>query len=338
MRPLRPASTDSARAATLRLLRSRQRFVLSGHVRPDGDCIGAEVALARVLASMGKQVRIVNPDPAGRRFEHLTGELELESWHPGRAPACDVAVFLDFAAPERSGGLAEALIESGAETLVVDHHLHAGEPWWDAAWIDPTAAATGLIVHRIAAELEVELDAVAAHGVFTSLVADTGWFRYSNTDEEVLRVAADMVARGVDVARVYGALQQRQPAEHPLATGRLLTGTRYHFGGRLAVATLPFDPGRAEEPDVDDALDVLRSVESVEVVLVLRETEEGTCRLSARSKGDFDVDALARRFGGGGHRRASGATLDGPLEDAARRLTAAAEEALGAAIGREARA
>jgi phosphoesterase RecJ-like protein len=324
--PAHPAASpapalDEAQARALALLRAGSAFVLAGHVRPDGDCIGAQAALARTLERLGKRVSIVNPDPPEARYAYLASECAYATYAGGELPAHDVAVLLDASELERCGALGDALRAAPSKKLVVDHHVQHGRPWWDAAFVDVSAAATGLLVRRIARALGVELDRVAAEGVFTSLVTDTGWFKYSNTDRETLATAAELVAAGVDPAALYRAIYQQKSAAHPLGIARLLERVEYHAGGRLALVTLPLALGAPPEAvDTDEVLDILRSVGAVEVVLLLRETPEGAIKLSARSKTDYDVNALARAFGGGGHVKASGATLQGTLDEARARL------------------
>ena len=147
-------------------------------------------------------------------------------------------------------------------------------------------------------------------------------------------LAAHLVRLGVDASELFRSIYQRRPAEHPRDVGRLLSGVRYEWDGRLALLSLPLGPDGSPSPiETDDALDLVRSVERVEVVLLVRQTAEGTCKLSARSKTRFDVHALAQRFGGGGHVRASGATLEGSPDEVCRRLTEAVLELGGASSG-----
>ncbi len=325
---------DAAQERALAVLREGRRFLLVGHVRPDGDCIGAQAALARVLEALGKEVRILNPDPPEPQFDYLARECAYAAYAGGDVPDHDVCVLLDISELDRCGALAEPLRRSASRKVVVDHHIHHGEPWWDEAFIDVTASATGLLVHRIAAALEAPLDDVARAGVFTSLVTDTGWFRYSNTDAETLRVAAELVGAGVEPARLYRAIFQRNDATQPIALGELLARLEYHSRARIAVVSWTLaDDARLPLRDSDVVLDVLRSVESVEVVLFLRESQPGTCKLSARSKSEFDVQALCSEFGGGGHARASGATIEAALDVARERVTAAARRRLEAEEG-----
>jgi phosphoesterase RecJ-like protein len=323
---------DAEQQRALELLRSGQRFLLVGHVRPDGDVLGGQGALARGLQGLGKEVTIVNADPPGSAFDYLTRELPYRVYAGGALPEHDVVALLDFNELSRTGPMEAALRRAPSKKLVVDHHPYEGEPWWDAAFVDVSASATGMLVWRILRALEAPVDAVVARAVFTSLVADTGWFRYSNTDAETLRVAGEMVALGADPDRIFDALYQQRPAAEPRALAAVLARLEYPAGGRLAVVGQPLDnAGAPALDDGDPLLDVVRSVGAVEVVLYLRETEPGICKLSARSKTAFDVNRLARRFGGGGHAKAAGATIAGGLEDVKARVSAAAVEMLGAA-------
>ena len=306
--------------------------VLCGHVNPDGDCIGAQAGLARVLVALGKTVTILNPDPPEAAFDYLSKAIPYGVFTGGALPAHDLCVLLDISGLERCGALAEPLAAADSKKLVIDHHVHHGDEWWDLAFMDRTASATGILVWRLAKALGVELDEVASRGIFTSLVTDTGWFKYSNTDAETLFVAADLVARGVRPDELFGAIYQRNAPALPHELGSQLRRLEYFAGGRLALlVTDPTEDALAGGGDM--LLDILRSVEDVEVVLFLRHTEDGRVKLSARSKRDFNVNALARRFGGGVHVKASGATLPGPMEAARAAMLSAALEELELQLG-----
>ena len=327
-----PSQDVVEQARALELMRQARRFLLVGHVRPDGDCLGSQGALASGLRALGKEVRILNADRPGPTFDYLTRALDYGVYQGGDVPEHDVLVLLDFNELSRTGPMAAALARAPSRKLVVDHHPFQGTPWWDAAYVDVSAAATGALVVRILRALGAPLDALAAQAAFTALVTDTGWFRYSNTDRETLILAGELVALGAEPARLYGALFQRRPLEEPAALARVLARHEYFLDGRLAVVDQPL-PRRGEVAldDGDPVLDFLRAVECVEVVLYLREVDGESCKLSARSKTDFDVNALARRFGGGGHRKAAGATIPGRLDEVRARVVAAACEALAAA-------
>ncbi|MFM7282691.1 MAG: DHH family phosphoesterase, partial [Planctomycetia bacterium] len=200
----------SEQQQALELLRNGRRFLLTGHQRPDGDVLGAQTALGNLLLAMGREVVIVNPDPAERRYDYLEGPLRLGAWDGGALPEHDVCVMLDFSELSRTAGMAPLIQSAPSKKLVIDHHLHHGAVWWDAAYVDVRASATGLLVHRIARELRVELPGPAMVGVFTSLVTDTGWFKYSNTDAETLRVAGEALQAGVPASLIYDRLFQQR--------------------------------------------------------------------------------------------------------------------------------
>lgn len=301
--------------------------MLVGHVRPDGDCVGSQGALARGLMAMGKQVVILNPDHPGPQFEYLYGDCPFQVYEGAELPPHDVVVLLDFNELSRCGAMEAPIDAAPSKKLVIDHHPPSAGVWWDESYVDVSASATGVLVWRILNELGAEIDAVAASGVFTSIVTDTGWFRYSNTDVETLDVAAEILRRGIDPATIFSSIYQRNPITEPRAIASLLERTEFFADGRLAVIDHPLDAGDANMlTDSDPVLDILRSVNDVEVVLYLKEIEAGTCKLSARSKTDYNVNTLARKFGGGGHVRASGATITGELSDVRARLIEGALE------------
>ena len=316
---------DPEKARALELLSGAQRCVLIGHMRPDGDVVGSQAAMARVLAGLGKDVWVVNPDPPEGRFEYLSRDVTFRTYERGDLPPHDVAVLLDFSEITRTGAMEAALRRAPSKKVVVDHHIHHGEPWWDERYVDVGAAATGILVRRIARDLGAVIDVVAARGIYTSLVTDTGWFKYSNTDAETFAVASEMVALGVVPSDVYAAIYQSRSRQHPEYVARMLSRLEYFAGERLAVVDQPLaDAASPDLVDSDEVLDILRSVKRVEVVLYLREVEKGVVKVSARAKGDYDVNALMRRFGGGGHKKASGATVEGTLADVREKVVAAA--------------
>lgn len=325
----------------LALLRGAGRVLLTGHERPDGDCVGAEAALARVLTAMGKRVQVLNPDPPEARFAELLDPEVFFVDDGGPLPPHDLIVMLDGGDLGRTGALAARFAASPAKKLVIDHHVHDGDAWWDAAYVDVSASATGLLVHRLARALGVALDARAARGVFTSLVTDTGWFRYSNADPETFAIAAELIEAGVQPSEVFRDIFQRQPAHHARSLGRALARAELHHDGQLALVDIPLTDHSAGpdgvQADGDEVLDVLRSIGTVEVALLVRAIDGERSKLSARAKGDCDVRRLAASFGGGGHTKAAGATLVMPLAEARARVLEAALDMFGATL-REVRA
>lgn len=313
------------------LLRAEQRFLLTGHENPDGDCLGAQTALHALLQALGKQVVILNPDPLAKAYDFLARHTPFTHYRGEPLPPFDVAVLLDCSQLSRVGVLGQRLAETGRTIAVIDHHVGSDAGDGRVCYVDPTAAATGALVRRLFRELGVPLTAPAAEGVFLSIVADTGWFRYSNADAEVFALAAELVAAGVDGSRVYDELYRRN---HPDCAGLLaeaLLRHRLRCGGKLAMASL--DKGLMERAaradfDTDAVLDPLRSLEGVEVVALLKERYEGGVKASLRARGDVDVQQICAGFGGGGHKKAAGATLRTSLAEAEAAVEAAVARAL----------
>jgi phosphoesterase RecJ-like protein len=317
------------------VLRSHGSFLLTGHENPDGDCLGAEVALFHLLRALGKQVHIVNPDPIGRSFDFLTKHTPFgHARGDAPLPAFDVAVLLDCCQLSRVGTLGQRLQQSGKPIAVIDHHVGSDRGDGSVCYVDPTAAATGALVRRLHRELGVPLSPAAAEGVFLSLVADTGWFRYSNADAEVFAMAGELVAAGVDGSKIFDALYRRNHPDSAALLAEALARHRLRLGGRLAMASL--DKALMErcarvDFDTDSVLDPLRSLEGVEVVCLLKERFDGTVKCSLRARGDVDVQQVVASFGGGGHKKAAGATLRMTLAEAEGALERSVQAALGRA-------
>lgn len=325
--------------AFLELLDRHETFLLAGHEHPDGDCLGAETALWHLLDALGKRACVLNPDPIPRSLDFLARHTPIESFQEGRAlPPHEVVVLLDCAHLARLGRLGEAVAAArdGRVVAVVDHHVGSERGDGDVAFVDPTAPATGALVARCWTELGRPLSTPAAEGVFVSLVSDTGWFRHSNTDAAVLRLAADLVEGGVDPCGLYDAMYRRNAPDSVGLLSEALARHAFSLDGRYAWTWFDADAmKRAAKVDFDTdvVLDVLRSVEGVEVVAVLKVIPGGKTKVSLRAKGEVDVQAIAARLGGGGHRKAAGATVDMELAECAR----AVEDLVGRALEVEAR-
>ncbi|MFY9343156.1 MAG: DHH family phosphoesterase [Planctomycetota bacterium] len=316
----------------LDFLRTRQAFLLTGHESPDGDCLGAQAALFHLLKALGKTVHIVNPDPTGRAYDFLLAHTPFGHARADEPlPPFDAVVLLDCCQLSRVGVLGQRLAKSGKTIGVIDHHVGSEAGDGSVHYVDATAAATGALVRRLYRELGVPLPPPAAEGVFLSLVADTGWFRYSNSDAEVFALASELVAGGVDGSRIFDAMYRRN---HPDSAGLLadaLARHRLRLHGKLAMASLDkalMERATRADFDTDAVLDPLRSLEGVEVVALLKERFDGTVKCSLRARGDVDVQAIVAQFGGGGHKKAAGATLKLGLNQAEVAIEAAVQQAL----------
>lgn len=320
------------------LLRHQDGFLLTGHENPDGDCLGAEAALFHLLKAMGKRVHIVNPDPLGKAFDFLTRHTPFSDVRTAPTlPPFEVAILLDCSQLSRVGALGQRLQQSGKTIAVIDHHIGSDRGSGTVCYVDPTAAATGALVRRLYRELGVPLSPAAAEGVFLSLVADTGWFRYSNADAEVFAMASELVAAGVDGSRIFDNLYRRNHPDSAVLLTEALQRHRLRLGGRLAMASLDkqlMERAARIDFDTDAILDPLRSLEGVEVVALLKERFDGSVKCSLRARGEVDVQAIVAAFGGGGHKKAAGATMKMDLAAAEIAIEQGVQQALLLSQGR----
>lgn len=303
----------------LDLVESQQRFLLSGHTNPDGDCLGAQVALYHLLVEKGSQAVILNPDPLPGNLARLLKDTPIDDYRSNPSlPEFDVLVLLDCAHLSRLGDLGQCLREVKPKIAVIDHHVGSENGDGDVNLVDSAAPATGALVHDLYEALAMQPSRLAAEGVFLSLVSDTGWFRYSNTDARTLALAAKLVEAGVRPDRVFDELYRRCDPRTVAFLSSALATHEFRLNHRLAVATL--DKSAMEQAgriqfDTDQLLEPIRSVIGVEVAALFKELYSGGVKLSLRATGDVDVQAIASVFGGGGHRKAAGATLKMAMDE-----------------------
>jgi phosphoesterase RecJ-like protein len=322
--------------AFLAFLRQHGRFLLTGHENPDGDCLGAQVALHDLLRELGKEVVILNPDPLSRPYDFLAEATPFQAWQRGASlPAFDVAILLDCAQLTRLGDLAEPLRSAlfGRRLAVIDHHVGSLDGDGEICFVDSDAPATGALVHALWVAAGRQPGPVPALGVLLSLVSDTGWFRYSNTTPQVFELAAELQRAGADPTALYDALYRRNHEESAALLAAALDTHRIRAGGRYVYAVLDralMDRAGRAGFDTDAVLEPLRSLARVEVVALFKERFDGKVKLSLRARGDVDVQAIAAQFGGGGHRKAAGATLAMSVPQAVAAVSSAVEAAVGA--------
>jgi phosphoesterase RecJ-like protein len=280
--------------------------ILCGHVDPDGDAVGSILGLALALETLGVRVHRVTADdgPAPGTYAFLPGFERFVS--AAGADACETFVALDTPQLSRLGAAAP-LAEACDRLLVLDHHPDA-EPFGDLALLDAEAAAVGQMIWRLLPPMGVDPDSDLATCLYVSLVTDTGRFQYSNTTASVLADAGGMVEQGVDVAEVYRRLFESRSPQSLVLTGRVLSRLAVVNDGHVAWTWLESadlaDTGARPE-DTENLADAVRTVAGVDVVFVVKSGDDGS-KVSLRAKGSFDVGAVARELGGGGHRAAAG--------------------------------
>ena len=306
-------------------------FVVCGHVSPDGDCLGSQLALAAVLRRLGKRVScvLVKDEPVeANLLRVLDGaqDLVFAGAYKG-APGAFVGV--DVPTRERIGEAACALLDQAPFSFTIDHHA-VDATMCDMVYVDPDAASTTMLIWELAGYLGVERTGAVANCCYTGLVTDTGRFQYQNTDERCMRLAAEMVAAGADPASVSREVFQNRTYASMRLEATAIMRAEFSDDGATALGYLTredFARFGAQKSDAEPVIDALRRIEGVRVACMLREQED-CIRGSLRAKDDTDVSAIARTFGGGGHVAAAGFTLRCTLDDAVAQVRAALAEAV----------
>lgn len=311
------------------------RIVITTHVNADGDGIGSEIALAHLLLALGKQVAIANPTPIPERFTFLREPVRAHDRTADAVKAvrgADLFLVLDIADLGRLGHLGQPLAERGAVAACIDHHLSPGTLPAGPRLVDATAAATGELVYDLAATAGWPLSPEAARGLYVAILTDTGGFRFANTGPRVLRVAASLLEHGVDPERVYESVYATAPAGRLRLVAEVLETLVVEPDVGLSWLTVPagaIERHGTTPDDLDGVVEMARSVQGTRLALLFRPLASGSIKVSFRSVGDVDVATFARGFGGGGHAKASGASIDGTLDEVQRTVLDAARGLLG---------
>jgi phosphoesterase RecJ-like protein len=300
-------------------------LLLLVHRDPDGDALGAMLGMAHLLSPTGSQVWAYACGTLPEEYRFLPG-LDLLKDSLPTPEQVDLALLLDCHEPQRAGEAAAGFLSAFPRVAVVDHHLGLAE-FGSAVWVDPAFAATSEMLALLAHDLGLAIGPAAATCLYTGLVTDTGRFSYSNTTPQCLRLGAELITAGADPWAITQGAYSTSLARL-LLLGRVMNGLRLAHHGRVAIGTVSLaDMAQvgAIPSDLDRIVEELRSIRGVEVAVLLREMKEGGAKASMRSRGKVDVGSLAIELGGGGHKNAAGARLEGDLTAASHRL----EELLG---------
>ena len=304
-----------------RILREHQRFAVLSHVRPDGDALGSQLALALSLKQLGKEVRVWNEDGMLEKYSFLP-RAELLTKPPSTPDVVDVAVALDTAIQNRLG-TALAAVRSAKIWVNIDHHL-SNPCYGDVVYVDPVAPATAEIVFRLIKSQGLPFNHDIAENLYAAISTDTGSFQYPQTSARTFEIAAELIRAGLDVGRLNQQLYENYPRRRLELLRELLRTMRFECGGRVASFSLSIrtaaELGVLPE-DNEGLIDHLRAIRGVIVAVFFEELAEGKVRVSMRSKSDaVDVCVICQKFGGGGHTLAAGARVRGTLAEVEKRV------------------
>lgn len=349
------------------ILFSARRVLVTTHVRPDGDALGSAAGVVRGLASKGVAAEVLLLSHLPRKYAFIFEDAkipyrDIENGWPGdfSLDSYDALLVVDTGTWSQLPGLQERLASWGKPKLVIDHHL-TQQDWADVKLVDTSAGACCEIIASLLEQWGVVLDAPTAQALFVGIVADTGWFMYSNTRPETLRLGAKLMEAGVDTDRVYQLLYQSERPERVALHARGLASLELLDEGRVAMIRIgkdDFAATGAHPNDTENLINFPLQIRTVQVSILLTDppaasgaparSRVGDAHLSAgtekkvgdahppstqqirasfRSKGQVDVAKFAQQFGGGGHARAAGAKFDGlTLEQAHEKILGALKD------------
>jgi bifunctional oligoribonuclease and PAP phosphatase NrnA len=299
------------------VLRDHQRFAILSHVRPDGDALGSQLALALSLQQLGKDVRVWNEDGMLEKYSFLP-RAELLTKPPSTAEDVDVAIALDTAIQNRLG-TAFAAVGSAKIWINIDHH-RSNPGCGDLVIVDASAPATGEIIFSLIKSQGLPFNHDIAENLYAAISTDTGSFQYPKTSARTFEIAAELVSvGGLEVGRISQQLYENYPRRRLELLRELLRTTRFEFGDRAASFSLTLRTATdlAVLPEDNEGLiDYLRAIRGVIVAVFFEELADGKVRVSMRSKDEaVDVCAICQKFGGGGHTLAAGARVRGSLAE-----------------------
>ena len=312
-------------------LRRHDRPLLMTHVRPDADGLGSQLGLADALRALGKRPRVMIASKLPPRYAFLDpGRTVIEDFHTAANVAeCDCVVVLDTGTWNQLDDFGDWLKQSPVPRAVIDHH-RTQDDLGGLAFVDTGAEAAGRLAHEIIVALGVPVSPAAANHLFMALATDTGWFRHANTTPATFALAGELVRLGANPTRLYELLYDSAPLARLKLAGVALDRLQVRAAGRVAFTEIVLAdyPATGSVPgDTEDLINYPRAVEGVEVALVFIEQLDGGTKVSFRSRA-VDVSKLAERFGGGGHKLASGARDPRPLAAVREEVLAAVEAAL----------
>lgn len=296
-------------------LRRRNAFVMVSHVKPDGDTLGAGLALGLALKRLGKRVAYFQQDSVPRNLRFLPDAELVSRELPPDLPADTLFVFCDMSDWRRAG---EHLPPVDRENMLdVDHHL-GNSLFGKLNFVLEHECSTGSVVMHLLRGLGVALDAQIATCILTTIMTDTGGFMHSNSTPEALELAAELMRLGADKERVTEEIFLRKRVAATRLLGCIIDAMRFGHQGRYCYSYVDdamLAQTGADGEDTEDVVNTLLGQDGVDVAALFKAIE-GEMRVSLRSNGSVNVQAAAQRLGGGGHFRASGLTYNGSLQDA----------------------
>ncbi len=310
-------------------LTGKRNISLLVHEKPDGDCLGSALALGLFLSQLGFSPTLFLPEPLPQIYGFLPGSGLLKIVDDPVFLAGEPIIAIDCADRNRFG----YEIPPGIPLLNIDHHA-SNDYYGDYNWVDTKAAATGEIIYRLIcgeSSGRARITPEIATCLYVALATDTGSFTYSNLTRQTFAIAGELVELKADLNQIRHQLYEKRPLSEIIIVKEALTNLELHTNGKILSCAITYEQLQKEDlftTETDNLLNMMRSIEGVELALLLKEIKPRVVKVSLRSKTFLDVNKLAGEYQGGGHPRAAGCTVNMAVDEVLRNLIARAEKAL----------
>ena len=306
----------------LEKIKQSNSFIITAHINPEGDSIGSQLAMAKLLTAMGKTVRIINADKIPGNLKFLPGAEKIESLPENYEPiSFDLAIILDCPNLERIGNVRKLIAER--YVICIDHHV-SNDQFGNMNWTDSKASSAGEMVYGLFKAADIPLDNASALCLYTAIMTDTGSFRYANTTVKTHHIIADLLSFNFCPTKVYEHIYETKSFEVMKLLAEVLNNLQRSADGRYVwfrVTAEMLKRNKLNAESTEDFIAFVRMIEGAEIVAYLREIDQGAkVKISMRSKTDIDVNAIAGYFGGGGHKAASGCVIEANIDQAEKML------------------
>ncbi|MCK5095720.1 MAG: bifunctional oligoribonuclease/PAP phosphatase NrnA [Spirochaetes bacterium] len=305
--------------AVWKMFKESHVIVLTTHVRPDGDGIASELALYFILSSMGKVVYIINQDRTPDIYSWLPDAdriITLEENDSIQLPAIDLTVLLDCSSSNRIGRVYD-LFKDSKKIISLDHHEDS-ECFRDYCYIDPGVSSIGELLYTLIPDIKCYIDKKLATYIYVSIMTDTGSFAYANTTKKVFQIVSHLLGYGVSPDHIFQMVYNNKSINHFRLLGKALELLETDDTGQIAHVLLPLSVYRetgATKEDNEGILEVIRGFKNVELIIMLRQLKSKRLKGSLRSSNKINCNHLSKMFGGGGHFKASGFTIEGDVNE-----------------------
>jgi bifunctional oligoribonuclease and PAP phosphatase NrnA len=314
-----------------------QNFLITTHVQADPDALGSELALSAALRSLGKNPVIVNPTPISKNYAFLDSAEEIQVFAKDDLLSnyqFDAVFILDISRWERLGLLADPIRDCGKTKICIDHHPYSGG-YADLHIINLEACASAEIIYDLIHYLDIPVSRRIAELIYASILSDTGAFSFSNTSARAHNIACELLNYGIQSRKVFEQLYQNHSPDRLKFLGKALSNLQLDCDQQLAWITIPYRMLVENEvlpEDTEGFVDIPRNCKEVLLSILFLEVQPNDVKISLRSKGNFNSNQLAARFGGGGHYHASGIRLTGSLPEIEQALLSEARKAIDAVL------